>query len=203
MARRRGWVGDPPSNDEEAAQRIVDAAVKLIAQRGGAVSIADVAAEIGVIRQTVYRYFPTADALMKAAAFASVDEFFDQLAAAVQGIPDPADAMVEGVLFTLEEVARNPHLGTLLSQSSGGTHTSDVASPTSQGFGLRMLTRFDVDWAHYGYDESAKRDLVEFTLRVILSFFVAPNEASRSREELRRFLRDWLGSAILAQQHRR
>lgn len=96
MARRRGWVGDPPNNDEEAAERIVAAAVKLMAQRGTAVSIAEVAAEIGVIRQTVYRYFPTADALMKAAAFASVDDFFDQLAAAVRGITDPADAMVEG-----------------------------------------------------------------------------------------------------------
>jgi AcrR family transcriptional regulator len=198
VARRRGWVGDPPGNDEEAAERIVAAAVKLIAQRGAAVSIADVAAELGVIRQTVYRYFPTADAVMKAAAFASVDGFLDQLAAAVQGITDPADAMVEGVLFALEEVARTPHLGTLLSESYGGAHTGDVASETAQGFGLRMLARFDVDRAQYGYDESAKRDLVEFTLRVMLSFFVAPNDASRSREELRRFLRDWLGSAILA-----
>ncbi len=201
MARRRGWVGDPPSTDEEAAERIIAAAVKLMAQRGTAVSIAEVAAEIGVIRQTVYRYFPTADALMKAAAFASVDDFFDQLAVAVRGITDPADAMVEGVLFTLEEVARTPHLGTLLSESYGAAR--DVASETAQGFGLRMMTRFDVDWAQYGYDESAQRDLVEFTLRVMLSFFVAPNDASRSREELRRFLRDWLGSAILAQQQRR
>ena len=62
-----------------------------------------------------------------------------------------------------------------------------------------MITRFDVDWEKYGYDESALRELVEFTLRTMLSFFVAPNEPGRSREELRRFLRRWLGGAILAQ----
>lgn len=65
MARRRGWGGSPPGTDEEATRRIVDTAVDLIAQTGAAISIAEVAESLGVIRQTVYRYFPSADALMK------------------------------------------------------------------------------------------------------------------------------------------
>ena len=64
---------------------------------------------------------------------------------------------------------------------------------------MQMITRFDVDWQRYGYDEAALRDLVEFTLRTMLSFFVAPNQPTRTQDELRRFLRRWLGSAILAQ----
>ena len=73
MARkRRGWGGDPPATDDEAAQRIVATAVELIAETGAAITIADVAESLGVIRQTVYRYFPTADELMRAAAIASV-----------------------------------------------------------------------------------------------------------------------------------
>lgn len=98
MARRRGWDGQPPSSDEEAAERIVAAAVKLIGETGSAVSLADVAAELGVIRQTVYRYFPTADALMHAASLASVDGFLDRLTHVVRGITDPAEALTEGVL---------------------------------------------------------------------------------------------------------
>lgn len=199
MARRRGWDGRPPNSDEEATARIVDAAVKLISETGSDVSIADVAASLGVIRQTVYRYFPTADSLMHAAALASVDGFFDRLAEAVRGITDPAEAMAEGVVFTLEEVTRTPHLGILLSEPYLHSHSGNLASDEAQTFGMRMLTRFDVDWDKYGYDESAQRELVEFTLRVMMSFFVAPNEPSRSREELRRFIRRWLGGAILAQ----
>jgi AcrR family transcriptional regulator len=199
VARRRGWEGDPPGDDEEASRRIVEAAVKLIYQTGANVSVADVASELGVIRQTVYRYFPTAEALMQAAAIASVDGFLDRLTEVVRGIANPADAMVDGVLYTLEEVARTPHLGLLLSEPYGTGHTGDVASETAQAFGLRMLERFDVDWERHGYDEAAKRDLVEFTLRMMLSFFVAPNEPTRSRDELRRFLRRWLGESILAQ----
>ncbi|AFP38531.1 Transcriptional regulator, TetR family [Mycolicibacterium smegmatis MC2 155] len=199
VARRRGWDGRPPANDEEASARIVEAAVALISETGSDVSIADVAASLGVIRQTVYRYFPTADALMRAAAIASVDGFLDRLTAHVRGITDPAEAMTDGVLYTLEEVSRTPHLGIVLSEPYLHANSGSLASDEAQDFGMRMLKRFDVDWAAYGYDEAAQRELVEFTLRIMLSFFVAPNEATRSREELRRFIRRWLGGALLAQ----
>lgn len=199
MARRRGWDGQPPGSDEEASERIVAAAVRLIAETGTSISIADVAASLGVIRQTVYRYFPTAEALMHAAAIATVDSFLDRLAESVRGITDPAEAMTEGVMFTLAEVARIPHLRIMLSGPQAAASSVNVASDEGQAFGMRMITRFDVDWEKYGYDESSLRDLVEFTLRTMLSFFVAPNDPTRSPEELRRFVRRWLGGSILAQ----
>lgn len=201
VARRRGWDGHPPVTDEEASRRIVAAAVTLIAKSGSDVSIAEVAESLGIIRQTVYRYFPTAEALMHAAAVASVDGFLDRLTQAVHGISDPAEAMTEGVLYTLEEVTRTPHLGILLSEPYRNTHTPSLASDEAQTFGMRMITRFDVDWTQYGYDQASLRELVEFTLRTMLSFFIAPNDPSRNREGLRRFIRRWLGGAILAQQH--
>jgi AcrR family transcriptional regulator len=187
--------------DEDASRRIVTTAVRLIAESGSDVSIAEVAESLGVIRQTVYRYFPTAEALMHAAAVASVDGFLDRLAETVRGINDPAEAMTEGVLYTLDEVRRTPHLGILLSEPYHNAHTPTLASDEAQVFGMRMITRFDVDWKQYGYDEAALRELVEFTLRTMLSFFVAPNEPSRSPEDLRRFIKRWLGGAILAQRH--
>ncbi|MCV7152121.1 TetR/AcrR family transcriptional regulator [Mycolicibacterium pyrenivorans] len=200
MARkRRGWGGDPPATDEEASQRIVAAAVELIAETGSAITIAEVAESLGVIRQTVYRYFPTADSLMRAAGIASVDGFLDQLAEHVRGIHDPAEAMTQGVLYTLDAVVRIPHLAILLSAVNPAAQPGEVASDLAQDFGMRMITRFDVDWPRYGYDDAALRDLVEFTLRTMLSFFVAPNDPARSPAELRRFLKRWLGSAILAQ----
>lgn len=201
VARRRGWDGHPPVTDEEASERIVATAVKLIAETGSDVSLAEVAESLGVIRQTVYRYFPTAEALMHAAAVASVDGFLDRLTEAVRGMGDPAEAMAEGVLYALEQVTRTPHLGILLSEQYRNSHTPSLASDEAQTFGMRMITRFDVDWMQYGYDEAALRELVEFTLRTMLSFFVAPNDPTRSREELRRFIKRWLGGAILAQQH--
>lgn len=200
MARkRRGWGGEPPTTDAEATQRIVATAVELLASTGKAISIADVAESLGVTRQTVYRYFPSADLLMRASAIASVDEFLDQLTETVQGIGDPAEAMTEGVLYTLDAVARTPHLGILISSPYSTEHTGDLASDEARDIGMRMITRFDVDWAAYGYDDAALGDLVEFTLRIMLSYFVAPNAERRSPDELRSFIRRWLGGAILAQ----
>lgn len=196
MARRRGWGGDPPRTDEEASRRIIAAAVDLVAETGSAVSLAEVASSLGVIRQTVYRYFPTADALMRAVAIASVDDFLDRLTDHVRGIHDPADALTEGALYTLDAVTRSPQLGVMLSSSQ---HSREMTSPEAQDFGMRMIDRFDVEWRGHGYDEASLRELVEFTLRIMLSFVVAPNDPDRSPDELRRFLRRWLGEAVAAQ----
>lgn len=194
------WVErQPAQSDDEATQRIVSAAVDLVTTTGSAVSLADVAASLGVIRQTVYRYFPTTEALMRAVAMASVDDFLDRLTEHVRGIHDPADALTEGTLYTLDAVTRSPHLGAMLSSSNPHNHSREMTSAEAQAFGMRMIDRFDVDWARHGYDEASLRELVEFNLRIMLSFFLAPNDPSRSPDELRRFLRRWLGEAVAAQ----
>jgi len=200
MARRRGWGGHPPQTDGEAAQRVVEAAVELIDTTGAPVTIADVASSLGVTRQTVYRYFPTADALMRAAAVASVDGFFDRLTAHVRGLTDPAEALTEGTVYTLEAVRTTPHLGVLLSGTPGHDHTGDLASAEARDFGMRMIDRFDVDWDAHGFTDVDLHELVEFALRIMLSFFVAPDAPARTREQLRAFLRRWLGGAIEARQ---
>ncbi|MFF1390172.1 TetR/AcrR family transcriptional regulator [Rhodococcus erythropolis] len=199
MARRRGWGGNPPDNDEDASRRIVEAAVELIGRTSSEISIGDVAESLGVIRQTVYRYFPSADVLMRAAAIASVDGYLDRLTTHVSGIEDPAEAMTEGVLYTLTQVHRTPHLGILLTSTNTSLHPEGLTSQEAQAFGMAMINRFDVDWVHYGYDDASLQELVEYVLRTMQSFFLAPGDPPRSDEELRRYLRRWMGSAIIAQ----
>ena len=143
MARRRGWGGNPPVDDDDATRRIVTAAVDLIGRTGSAISIADIAESLGVIRQTVYRYFPNSDALMRAAAIASVAGFLDRLTAHVSGIEDPVDAMTEGVVYTLTEVRRIPHLGILLTGTYSNLHPDGLTSDEAQAFGIAMINRFD------------------------------------------------------------
>lgn len=199
MTRRRGWGGSPPVDDDEASRRIVGVAVDLIARTGTVISIADVADALGVIRQTVYRYFPSADSLMRAAAIASVDGFLDRLAERVRGLTDPVEAMTEGVVYTLAEVRRTPHLGILLTDTYSSAHSDGLTSAEAQAFGLTMIKRFDVDWEEHGYDDASLAELVEYILRTMQSFFVSPGNPPRTDDELRRYLRRWTGSAIRAQ----
>ncbi len=175
------------------------AAVELIGRTGSEISIADVAESLGVIRQTVYRYFPSADALMRASAIASVDGFLDRLTQQVRGMEDPAEAMTEAVVYTLTEVRRTPHLGILLSASYSNIDPGGITSQEAQAFGMTMIRRFDVDWERYGYDDAALRELVEYVLRTMQSFFLSPGNPPRGDDELRRYLRRWMGTAIMAQ----
>ncbi|MFI5541239.1 TetR/AcrR family transcriptional regulator [Nocardia sp. NPDC051900] len=199
MAGRRGWGGSPPKDDEEASRRIVAAAVELIGRTGSEIGIADVAESLGVIRQTVYRYFPSADALMTAAAIASVDGFLDRLTQHVSGLEDAVEAMTEGVVYTLAEVRRTPHLGILLSSTYSNVHPESLTSEEAQAFGMTMIKRFDVDWARYGYDDESLHELVEYVLRTMQSFFISPGNPPRGEDDLRRYLRRWMGAAIIAQ----
>ncbi|WP_107658118.1 TetR/AcrR family transcriptional regulator [Nocardia suismassiliense] len=199
MARRRGWGGSPPANDEEAHRRIVAAAVDLIGTTGAAISIADVAEALGVIRQTVYRYFPSAEALMTAAAIASVDGFLDRLTAHVAGLDDPVEAMTEAVIYTLVEVRRTPHLGILLSNPYSNLDPDSLTSEQAKAFGMSMIRRFDVDWERHGYDDAALLELVEFVLRTMHSFFLSPGNPPRTEQQLRAYLHRWMGTAISAQ----
>ncbi|MFC9897505.1 TetR/AcrR family transcriptional regulator [Nocardia sp. NPDC127579] len=203
MAGRRGWGGNPPGSDDEARTRIVTAAIELTSSTGSAISISEVAEALGVIRQTVYRYFPSTDALMRAVAIGSVADFLDRLTEQVAGIHDPADAMTEGVVFTLAEVSRTPHLGWLVSSAYANVDPGSLVSDEALDFGMQMIRRFDVDWESYGYDEHSLHELVEFCLRTQQSFFAAPGNPPRADAELRRYLRRWMGSAILAQPRQR
>src|SRR5262249_54835839 len=121
--RSHGWAGNTPASDEEAIARILDAADKIIAERGSGMRIADVARTLGVTRQTVYRYFPGTEALLVATAMRSADGFLDRLAAHVQGIADPVVAVIEGVAFAVEQLASDNQVEFVLHQRNRGGRT--------------------------------------------------------------------------------
>ncbi|WP_421846146.1 TetR/AcrR family transcriptional regulator [Mycobacterium sp.] len=195
--RSHGWSGNTPSSDEEAIDRILDAADHIIANRGSSMRIADVALRLGVTRQTVYRYFPGTEALLAAAAMRSADGFLDQLATHIDGETDPVAAMVEGVAFVIETLAEDSHFQLLLTKRQPGGRTVSLTSETALTFGRSMLHRLDIDWEQHGFDEDALSDLAEFSIRIVASFVADSGRPPREGVDLRRFLARWLGPAVL------
>jgi AcrR family transcriptional regulator len=194
--RSHGWAGNTPASDEEAIERILDAADTIISERGSTMRIADVARALGVTRQTVYRYFPSTEALLVATAMRSADGFLDHLAAHVKGITDPVVAVTEGVAFAVEQLASDNQVEFVLHQRNRGGQTISIMSDTALAFGRSMLHRFDIDWKQYGFDEAALDELNEFCLRVLHSFLADPGRPPRSAADLRRYLTRWIGPAI-------
>jgi AcrR family transcriptional regulator len=198
--RSHGWSGVTPASGEEAIARILDAADEVVTERGSAMRIADVARRLGVTRQTVYRYFPSTDALLIASAMRSADGFIDRLAEHIGGQKDPVTALVESVAFAVEHLAGDPQFENMLTQRQQGGVITSLTSDVALTFGRSILQRFDVDWELHGFDEAALDELAELGLRTMHSLLLDPGQPVRDGIALRRFIARWLGPAIL---HRR
>lgn len=196
--RTHGWSGSPPGSDEEAVARIVAAASKAIDAHGADISIADVARTLGVTRQTVYRYFPSTDALLTAAATNAAKSYVDRLADHLAGITDPAEAVVEGIATTLEWLPNDKHTGLLLGPDHASAFSADVTSDVAVQFARTMLGRFDVDWVGIGFSDDDLDELAEHLLRIIQSFVIDAGRPPRRGANLRRYLRRWVAPALSA-----
>ncbi|MFG1930748.1 TetR/AcrR family transcriptional regulator [Mycobacterium sp. NPDC048908] len=195
--RSRGWAGVTPSSDEEAIARILDAVDEVVAERGSAIRLADVARKLGVTRQTVYRYFPNADALLIASSMRAVNGFIDQVAEHAQGISDPVVAIIECVSFGIENLMGDPQLESLLTVRQDGEAVVSLTSDTAITFCLSIFHRLDVDWKLHGFDSAALGELAEMTLRSVQSLLIDPGPRQRDGTALRHFLARWLGPVIL------
>jgi AcrR family transcriptional regulator len=195
--RTHGWSGSTPATDDEAVARILSAAGKAIDERGAEFSIADVARTLGVTRQTVYRYFPSTEALLVAAAVQAADDFLERLADHLRGLDDPVDAVTEAIATALEWLPKDKHLGLLLAPGRADEHTVSVTSDVALQFANRMVRRFDVDWAGLGFTDEELDELAEHLLRIIQSFVIDPGRPPRTGEDLRGYLRRWVGGAVL------
>jgi len=200
--RTHGWSGSAPATDDEAVARILDAASKAVDERGSDVSIADVARTLGVTRQTVYRYFPSTEALLVAAAVHAADDFLDRLAEHLHGLTDPVDAVTEAIATALEWLPKDKHIGLLIAPGRADEHTASVTSDVALTFANAMLRRFDVDWAALGFTDDGLDELAEHLLRIIQSFILDPGRPPRTGEALREYLRRWVGSAVTARSSR-
>ncbi len=86
----------------QTSGRILDAAERCMARYGlRRVSMGDVAAEAGLSRGSVYRYFPERDALVDAVLERTADRFVAASEADLDRAPDLAGEVAAGVMFIL------------------------------------------------------------------------------------------------------
>jgi AcrR family transcriptional regulator len=194
--RTHGWGGDPPATDDEAIERILAATRRCIDNEGTGTSIVGVAHALGVTRQTVYRYFASTEDLLTATAINAAGGFLDRLAAHVAPLDDPADAVVEAIAFTLEQLMCEPYLNLLLTSGRVSTFALGVTSEIAIVFGRSIIERFSVNWTEAGFDDQLLTELVEHVLRTIQSLALYPVHPERDGAAQRRYLTRWVAPAV-------
>jgi AcrR family transcriptional regulator len=198
--RTHGWAGRPPRDDAEARERILRATRARLAE-AGVTTTSDVAVQLGVTRQTVYRYFPTTDDLLNAAAMDAVAELQDDLVKHVTNHlaetgGDAGDAVVEVVAYVYEHLRDDPALSRLIAPGRIGTTLAGLTAPDAIALGRSLLAGFPVDWTAAGLDAGAQRELVEHLLRTLQSLVLDPGSPERSPAQLRAYLHRWIAPAV-------
>ncbi|WP_329087332.1 TetR/AcrR family transcriptional regulator [Actinomadura citrea] len=192
-----GWGGRPPASEAEARQRIVDATVRCIDRHGVAkTTLSDVANELGVTRQTVYRHFGRISDIIGEVAAQGAESFVDRLIAHLQGIGDPAEAVVEGMLFCVRTIPNEPRLSLLLQLEDSAAFGRGATTADAIAYGAEMLQRFPVDWAAAGVGEDDLDGLAEIVMRLLTSLLQHPSEPPRDEAEVRAVLNRWLAPGL-------
>ncbi|MEV4004794.1 TetR/AcrR family transcriptional regulator [Actinomadura sp. NPDC049753] len=194
-----GWGGRPPASEAEARQRIVDATVRCIDRHGVAkTTLSDVANELGVTRQTVYRHFGRISDIIGEVAAQGAESFVDRLIAHLQGIGDPAEAVVEGMIFCVRTIPNEPRLSLLLQLDDSAAFGRGATTADAIAYGAEMLQRFPVDWAAAGVGEDELDGLAEIVMRLLTSLLQHPSEPPRDEAQIRAVLHRWLAPALSA-----
>ncbi|RMI31318.1 TetR/AcrR family transcriptional regulator [Nocardia stercoris] len=113
------WLGTAYS--DLAAQRILDVAAALFAERGvAAVGMAEVARAAGCSRATLYRHFADRNQLRLAYVQREALRVGTQVAAEVGALTDPSERLVAGIQSALRRVRADATMSAWLTPDGGG-----------------------------------------------------------------------------------
>lgn len=165
-----------------AAERILDAAAELFAERGvAAVGMRDIAAAAGCSRATLYRYFDNRQAVRIAFVHRETRRIVAGLTDRVRDIADPGERIVAAMLGAIAAVRADPLLIAWFRPGDSGT--AGRLSQDSDVIESLAATIFaDIDLS-----DPERSRLARWLTRVIVSFLATPghddaDEAAMLRE---------------------
>jgi AcrR family transcriptional regulator len=183
-------------------ERMLDAAGSCLERFGlSKTTIEDVARAAELSRATVYREFGNRDGLLLAVAARDAERTASEAELYLQRFDDVGSWIVEGMLFCLREIPNRPVLSQFLApQEFGAASRLILTSETMLAIGAELLRPvFEPARRECLLQQDLELEsLMEWVLRILMSYLTVPGPPSRTEEDLRQLLRGFLLPAVLA-----
>ncbi|WP_208415534.1 TetR/AcrR family transcriptional regulator [Saccharomonospora amisosensis] len=159
-------------------EELLDAATELLPERGYArLRMADVAARVGVSRQTVYNEFGSKAALVQAVALRTLAEFTEGIQQRLNAAPDVLSGVHSATVYTIEHAKENRLVAAAL-----GTDVAEDLLPllTTRGEPiLRAATEVSMAYLRDRLPELRDTEFVAETMtRLTMSYLVLPGHSA-------------------------
>jgi AcrR family transcriptional regulator len=154
---------------------------------------ADIAREVGYSRATLYRRFGSHETIFLAVLTRESEAMAAEAREHLAGFDDPAAQVIEGMLFSIGQIRSRPVHAAVFGSGSAAW----AAGQAIQGEVLRRIGDAGVRpllapaLADGSLSEDDVADLVDWILRILISFAAVPGDGGRSPEEIRRQLTSW------------
>lgn len=180
---------------------VLDAAASCYLRFGvSKTTAADIARVVGVSRATLYRRFGSHEAIFMAVLTRESEAMAVDADAHLARLDDPRERITEGMLFCIEEIGRRPVHAAVFGGDSGAwaaTQAMHVEALRRIGeAGVRPLLESSL--ADGSISEQEMMDLVDWIMRILISFAAVPGNGGRSPEDIRRQLEAWFVPAFEA-----
>jgi AcrR family transcriptional regulator len=183
---------EAPADDGREAT--LDAAAACYLRLGVAKTTAtDIARAVGISRATLYRRFGSHEAIFLAVLTRESEAMAAEARVHLAGIADPADQVIEGMLFSIGQIRSRPVHAAVF----GGDSAAWAAGQAFQEEALRLIGDAGVRpllapaLADGTLSEEDVADLVDWILRILISYAAVPGDGGRTHPEIRRQLTAW------------
>ena len=164
--------------ERTARARLLDAALETAAIHGLAkLSVGDVARRAGLSRQTLYKHFPSRDALVAETILREARRMTDQIVAAANVETDPERSLEVAILATLRMARDHPLLDRLVRTEPEALLPFLVADGGVVGTAVRATVEAIVDEKVPGLPPVTLRRVADMVSRLLISYAVnAPDD---------------------------
>jgi AcrR family transcriptional regulator len=183
-----------PRQESFESDAVLDAAASCYLRFGIAkTTAADIAQAVGISRATLYRRFGSHEAIFLAVITRESEAMALDAETHLANVEDPLERILEGMMFSIEQIGRRPVHAAVF----GGDSAAWAASQAIRVEALRRIGEagirplLDASFAGGTVPEQDMADLVDWIIRILISYSAVPGNGERRPDEVRRQLATW------------